>query len=213
MVEAATAAPGMPTGVTAAADEITPTTIKVTWTAPDDGGAAITGYMVERGQMPEGSSNLPFPPPDMTWVAVTPAHTGTETEYMDEGLDPNTTYYYRVRAMNAEGYGAWSDGEIKATTGTDQLTAPDNVMATPTAAGELTLTWEGAANADFYLLLAVDVNTRQYDRARVNDGAAREGTVTGLDAGTQYLGIVVAVKVTDDGSENEYDASGIVTVQ
>lgn len=93
------------------------------------------------------------------------------------------------------------------------LTAPMNVMASGTAPGEMTLTWEGAKNADFYLLLAVDVNTRQYDRARVNDGAARMGTVTGLDADTQYLGIVVAVKQTDDGSESMYDASGIVTIQ
>ena len=212
-VESGTAAPGMPTGVMASADEITPTTINVTWTAPDDGGAAITGYMVERGQMPESSTGDPFPMADMMWTAVDPAHTGTETTYMDEGLDPNTKYYYRVRAMNAEGYGAWSDGEAMATTGTDQLTVPTNVMGSSTDTGELRLTWEGAANADFYILLAVDIDTREVDRSQVNDGAARMGDVTGLNSGARYLGIVVAVKLDGDTSESLYERTGIVPVQ
>lgn len=137
----------------------------------------------------------------------------TGMSYMDEGLMPETKYYYRVSAQNGAGTGMASDGMASAMTGSVVLTAPTNVMATATEPGELTLTWEGAQGADFYILLAVDVNTRQYDRARVNDGAARMGNVTGLDAGTGYLGIVIAVKQTEDGSESEYDASGVVTVQ
>ena len=210
-VVAGTSVPGMPMGVMAAADEITPTTINVTWTAPDDGGAEITGYMVERGQNQADPPESPFL--TMTWTAVDPAHTGTGTTYMDEGLDPNTAYYYRVRAMNAEGYGAWSDSEVMATTGTDQLTVPTNVMGSSTDTGELRLTWEGAANADFYILLAVDIETREVDRSQVNDGAARMGDVTGLNSGARYLGIVVAVKLDGDTSESLYERTGIVPVQ
>jgi hypothetical protein len=47
---------------------------------------------------------------------VDPAHTGMEMMYMDTGLMPGTTYYYRVRAMNAVGNGEWSDGMAMAMT-------------------------------------------------------------------------------------------------
>ena len=100
-------APDAPTGVEAmtASD----TEITVTWVAPaDNGGAAITGYMVERGVM--GADSM------MTWTAVDPAHTDTDTMYMDMGLMLKTTYYYRVSAMNSVGTGDMSDGMASAMT-------------------------------------------------------------------------------------------------
>ena len=93
-------APDAPTGVEAMT--VSDTEITVTWGAPADNGAAITGYMVERGVMGADST--------MTWTAVDPAHTGTDTMYMDTGLMPKTTYYYRVSAMNSVGTGDMSDG-------------------------------------------------------------------------------------------------------
>jgi hypothetical protein len=75
------------------------TMITVTWEAPaSNGGSDITGYMV---QSKYG---------DGEWMDVDPAHTGMEMMYMDTGLMPGTTYYYRVRAMNAVDNGEWSDG-------------------------------------------------------------------------------------------------------
>ena len=71
-------APDAPTGVEAMT--VSDTEITVTWGAPDDNGAAITSYMVERGVMGADST--------MTWTAVEPAHTDTDTMYMDMGLMP-----------------------------------------------------------------------------------------------------------------------------
>ena len=99
-------APDAPTGVEAMT--VSDTEITVTWGAPADNGAAITGYMVERGVMGADST--------MTWTAVDPAHTDTDTMYMDMGLMPKTTYYYRVSAMNSVGTGEMSDGMASAMT-------------------------------------------------------------------------------------------------
>ena len=99
-------APDAPTGVEAMT--VSDTEITVTWGAPDDNGAAITSYMVERGVMGADST--------MTWTAVDPAHTDTDTMYMDMGLMPKTTYYYRVSAMNSVGTGDMSDGMASAMT-------------------------------------------------------------------------------------------------
>ena len=66
--------------------------------------------------------------------------------------------------------------------------------------GVLTLTWEGAENADFYILLAVD---SEHGGLRQRASMTGRGStmarlvlrnVTGLNSGTQYLGIVIEVQ-------------------
>ena len=96
------------------------------------------------------------------------------------------------------------------------LGEPTNVVAMSDTAGELTLTWEGAANAELYVLLAVDLSsvgtgTVSYERQVITDGAARTGTVTGLTSGTRYLGIVVATRGTGADIQVEYDTATPVT--
>ena len=100
--------PGMPMNVMATATS--DTGITVTWQSPaDNGGADITGYMVESAyMMSDGTMS--------DWMAVDPAHTGMMMEYMDMGLMPMTKYYYRVSATNSVGTGMASDGMAYATT-------------------------------------------------------------------------------------------------
>ncbi|MDQ6695133.1 MAG: S-layer homology domain-containing protein [Chloroflexota bacterium] len=66
------------------------TTVRVTFTAPDTGGSAITLYRVYRGTTP---ANLQ------------PIGTTTTTTYNDTPVDPATVYYYQVSAVNAQGEG------------------------------------------------------------------------------------------------------------
>ena len=98
----------MPTMVTAMADSDTQITVR--WQAPaDNGGADITGYMVESAyEMSDGTMS--------DWMAVDPAHEGMEMMYVDMGLMPMTKYYYRVSAMNSVGTGMASDGMAYAMT-------------------------------------------------------------------------------------------------
>ena len=87
-------------------------------------------------------------------------------------------------------------------------------MASSDAAGELMLTWEGGANADSFLLIAVNMaDTSDYKTATVSDGAARMGTVAGLTSGVNYLGIVVALQGTGADQTYPYGASSVQAVQ
>ncbi len=67
--------------------------IDLSWTVPnDDGGAPITGYEIERST-DNGS----------TWSVIISNTNSTGTTYSDAGLSPNTTYTYRVSAINSIG--------------------------------------------------------------------------------------------------------------
>ena len=72
---------------------IRPTTIDVTWSAPYNGGTAITSYEV-------GFSETDANPPDDEEAGTSP-HTVAS-------LSPGQTYFFRVRAENAVGWGPWS---------------------------------------------------------------------------------------------------------
>ena len=96
-------APSKPTGLTAG--PATLTTVALSWTAPEYVGAtAVTGYKVEWS----ADGNDP-------WM-VAEADTGsTSTAYTHTGRTPQTTYHYRVSAINSVGAGAASES-VSATT-------------------------------------------------------------------------------------------------
>jgi fibronectin type 3 domain-containing protein len=89
--------PGAPTGLTATAGN---NQVSLSWTAPSNGGSAISAYNVYRSTT-SGSENL------LTTL-------GNVTSYKDPGLTAGTTYYYKVSAGNVVGEGGQS-GEASAT--------------------------------------------------------------------------------------------------
>ena len=81
------------------------------WTPPsDNGGAPITGYMIEY----DTDMNFSSPP---TTVSIT----GAATSYTVSGLTNGTLYYFRVAAVNGVGTGAYYPG----TGGTAVSATPD----------------------------------------------------------------------------------------
>ena len=83
--------PGSPTGLTATS--ISTSQINLSWTAPaNNGGSAITGYMIERST-DSGT----------TWSVIQSNTGSTSTTYSDTGLSSSTTYTYRVSAINGIG--------------------------------------------------------------------------------------------------------------
>ena len=103
--------------------------ITLSWTAPNDFGAAITGYLIER-ESPTGNG----------FATVTT--TGVVTAYSDTGLTPVTQYNYRISAINSYG------SSPTTTSSTTTLPAPPtNVVATPsTSTSELVVTWTAPAD-------------------------------------------------------------------
>jgi predicted phage tail protein len=89
-------APGAPTF-----SAVTATTVTVSWKAPSSGAAS---YQVERTTNPAG-----------TWEIAASGVTGLS--FADTGLTSSTTWYYRVRAVNADGRAGASSLMGSTTTG------------------------------------------------------------------------------------------------
>lgn len=91
---ASATSPGQVTGLTLGTATIS--TQPLTWTAPSNGGSAITDYIIQRS--PAGAG---------TWTTFTDG-VGTSVAATVTGLTDGTSYDYRVAAINAVGTGAYS---------------------------------------------------------------------------------------------------------
>ena len=194
-------APGMPMNVMAMAtshDMIT-----VSWDAVMD----ATSYMVERGYM--DADNM------MMWMTV--AEMTTDMMYMDSGLMAETTYYYRVTAMNDAGYGDASDGTamattMMATTMMDELGTTTDIGVGFNRGGALQVYWTKAANAMGYIIVAINTadSTVGGDPVVLNDGDAETRNISGLTPGATYDIYVIA---TGSGGAFELGEPHMVTAQ
>jgi len=123
-------APGAPIGLAATAGGAQ---VRLSWDAPvPNGGPPADGYNVYQGSSPGGESSSP--------VNSSPI---TSTSYPVTGLTNGSTYYFTVKAVNAQGPGAAS-GEVMAV----PLTVPDAPTGLTAAPGsaKVTLAWNPPAS-------------------------------------------------------------------
>ena len=205
-------APGMPMNVMAEATS--DTMITVSWESPaDDGGSDITGYMVQSAyMMSDGMMS--------DWMDVDPAHMGMDMMYMDMGLTAETTYYYRVAAMNAEGMGDYSDGmamdmtmaEGMSTDG-EMLTSPSGVdAASLPGSGAVSVTWDPGAGAEQQWIVVLSLPSYKVvgEVGILFDGTTKSHIVRDVPSGNYE--VIVASYSSDTGFRYENGIAN-VTVQ
>ena len=143
----APAAPGTPTAVNTTDVLARKLSIELSWSEPDNGGRAITGYEIER-RVGGGVATL-----------ITPS--GTATSYTDSGgafmggigggLRGDVTYEYQVFAINAPGPAGRSapSNTVTATTSVVAPGMPTRLMATGSATAlAVELSWTPPMHAD-----------------------------------------------------------------
>src|SRR2546426_734387 len=173
------AAPSSPTGVTATT--VSSSQVNLSWTAPsDNGGSAITGYMIERSA--DGGS---------TWSKLV-ANTGiTGTTYSDIGLAHGATYTYRVSAINSIGTGSPSS-TASATTLAVTASPLNGLSATTVSSSQINLSWAppsdngGSAITGYKIERSGDGGTSWSTLVANTGGTTTTYTDTGLAHGTTY---------------------------
>lgn len=169
---------------------ISATELDLTWdtlsTAPDS-------YRVERSLT--GTSG---------WAEVGSTVTAS---YADTGLTPAVTYYYRVRARDTNGNGAYSSVASGTT-----LAVPDQVTGlsvTTISATELDLTWDALSPGPFSYRVERSANGLT-GWTEIGSSASVNYADTGLTASTAYYYRVKARNTVGDGAYSDV-ATGTTT--
>ena len=191
-------APGAPTGVTATAGN---GSASVSWTAPSNGGSAITSYTVT----PYIGSTAQTP---VTVTGNPPATSTTVT-----GLTNGTAYTFTVSATNAIGTGPASAASNAVTPSPPTAPgAPTGVTATA-GNGSASVSWiapsNGGSAITSYTVTPYIGSTAQTPVTVTGNPPATSTTVTGLTNGTAYTFTVSATNAIGTGPASA--ASNAVT--
>lgn len=177
--------------------------IDLAWTEPYDNGFPITGYQIERKS--HGS-----------WTVIVSDTANTNTSYSNTGLDADTTYQYRVSAINAAGTGNASDSVSATTLGTPTSpTIPLELTSTP-GDGAVLLFWKeplsdgGDAIFDYVIEYSPD-NGNSWNVFDDGISVNTQSTVTELENYRSYLFRVSAKNTIGQGPYAQISSIPIAT--
>ena len=159
------------------------TSFRVTWTAPAAGSSAISGYGIQYKLTSEA---------DSAYADAKPTKRGTVTGYnlvdrSGQSITAGTSYDVRVRAKNAEGWGAWSDAATAVTASPDPSdTTPDQPDAPEISNIKQTsfrITWTApAAGSSAITGYGIQYKlSSEADSAYADAKPTKRGTVTGYN--------------------------------
>ena len=177
--------PSDPSNLVATASS--PTQINLSWQNND--GSDELDWDIERS--PDGH----------TW---TPLTTVAETEvYSDTTVQPNTTYYYHVRAGNLAGKSNFSNAAFATTPGVGAIPlAPSNLVALPASTTQINLFWQDNSNNEtgFKIERSLDGSTNWTAVTTTAANATTYSDSAGLSVGTKYYYRVRATNAAGDSS-------------
>lgn len=187
--------PSAPTGLCATA--VSSSQINLSWTAPsNNGGSAITGYKVERS----ADSGA-------VWSTIVSNTANTLTSYSDAGLGANSTYAYRVSAINSVGSSAPSNVATATTAVTGgNITvpsAPTGLVARSIGHSKVSLSWvapssNGGSPLTGYWIMVSTNNSTFTTLAKVGPNSTSY-TAGGLHHHTTYYFKVFAMNSIGSG--------------
>ncbi len=180
--------------------------IDLRWSAPDDGGAAISGYELEVSSDYSDDGN----DGNDTWTALGGTLADSAVLYAHDELAPGTENHYRLRALNEAGDGAWSV-VVSAATSKPTITiardGDDGSGSVSEAVGALTYTLTRSDPVDRLLTVAVAV-TQSGDYIETAGGYTAPSSAD-FALGSATASITVRI---DDDAVDEADGSVTVTV-
>lgn len=174
--------------------------VALDWDAPDDYDYTLY-YQVHRRLASE------------TDFQVVTAHTGgrnapaeTATSYVDNSVEPETTYVYRVVNVNGNISGDFSN-QVSVLT-VDPPAAPTNLSSTATH-DSVTLTWDAPADGQYitgYQILRRQPPGEETLQVYVADtgSSATEWTDTNVEASTAYVYRVKAINAAGVGAQSNF---------
>jgi|GEM_PF-1136613 fibronectin type 3 domain-containing protein/putative cell wall-binding protein len=129
----------------------------------------------------------------------------SSTSYINSGLSPNTTYYYKIKAMNGTGSSAFSP-VASTTTALSIPSAPANLTATPKSSSQITLSWSAVSGAASYSIYRSSSASGSY--SLLTTITATSYTNSSLTANTTYYYKVLA---TNSVGSSSYSAIASAT--
>lgn len=168
-----TTAPSVPAGLSATANGMD--RVDVSWTASTD-NVGVTGYQVYRCT---GTSCSTY----------TQIGTPTGTTYGDTGLTAETTYRYRVAAVDAAGNVSAQATAVNVTTAQDSQapTVPSGVSATATSISQISVSWTASTD---------NIAVTGYRVYRCTGASCSNYAQVGTPTGTTYNDTGLAVSTT-----------------
>jgi len=175
--------PSLPGNLTATA--ASGTQINLAWTASTEAGGAISNYLIERCQG-VGCTNF-------GQIGTSATITFSDTSVS------NSSYSYRVRAMDAVGNVGPYSNVASATIDTQPPTAPTNLAATPVSGSEIDLSWTASTD---------NVGVTGYLIERCQGSGCTTFAQTATSTGTTYNDTGLAVGTSYSYRVRATDAAG-----
>ena len=193
---------------------VTATTITITGSVP---GSVVTGFVVEW----QRDTSVGCSDEDERTIS----ENGAFTSYTITGLEPGNRYTITVTVSNSAGTAPVSNTVTAMTVETGERAStrhtqfkswfvlsstaptgpPDGVSEGPVTANSITVQWGEVPCMDRNgeitgYIVEARISGTLIRTVNVNDGSAREGTVSGLDPSTDYTVTVAAVNNAGTGS-------------
>jgi titin len=127
------------------------------------------------------------------------------------GLNPGTSYSFRVRAANSSGYSAYSNVATGTSTpGTPPPTAPQITSATAVGGGAVQVKWRDNSSTEVQFVVEKSTNNSTFQTAATVAANSTTAKITGLTKGVKYY---FRVKAVDAFGQASYSTVMMVTVR